>query len=78
MRTGRRFLGGAATGLMALAALLSGKLSLDGRTAVVVASGGNIDPEIFARAITAAPIPDRPAPTMRTSWWVVILARAPG
>jgi threonine dehydratase len=38
-------------GAVALAALLSGKLKLDGRTAVVVASGGNVDPEIFARAI---------------------------
>ena len=38
-------------GAAALAALLSGKLKLDGRTAVVVASGGNVDPEVFVRAI---------------------------
>ena len=38
-------------GAVALAALLSGKLKLEGRTAVVVASGGNIDPEIFVRAL---------------------------
>ncbi len=38
-------------GAVALAALLSVKLKLDGRTAVVVASGGNIDPHVFVRAI---------------------------
>jgi threonine dehydratase len=38
-------------GAVALAALLSGKLKLEGRTAVVVASGGNIDPGVFARAL---------------------------
>lgn len=38
-------------GAVALAALLSGKLKLDGRTAVAVCSGGNVDPEVFARAI---------------------------
>ena len=38
-------------GAVALAALLSGKLELKGRTAVVVASGGNVDPAIFARAL---------------------------
>jgi threonine dehydratase len=38
-------------GAVALAALLSGKLKLEGRTAVVVASGGNIDPEVFVRAL---------------------------
>jgi threonine dehydratase len=38
-------------GAVALAALLSGKLKLDGRTAVVVTSGGNVDPDVFARAI---------------------------
>ncbi len=38
-------------GAVALAALLSGKIKLEGRTAVLVASGGNIDPEVFIRAI---------------------------
>ena len=38
-------------GAVALAALLSGKLRLEGRTALVVASGGNVDAELFARAI---------------------------
>ena len=38
-------------GAVALAALLSGKLKLDGRTAVAVASGGNIDPAVFIRAL---------------------------
>ncbi len=38
-------------GAVGLAALLSGKLRLEGRTAVVIASGGNIDPGVFLRAI---------------------------
>ncbi len=41
-------------GAVALAALLSGRVDLRGRTAVVVASGGNVDPALFARAITDA------------------------
>jgi len=40
-------------GAVGLAALLSGKLRLKGRTAVAVASGGNVDPSVFARAIAA-------------------------
>ena len=39
-------------GAVALAALLSGKLALNGRTAVVVASGGNVDPAVFVRALS--------------------------
>ena len=42
-------------GVVALAALLAGQLDLAGRTAVVVASGGNVDPEVFAAALKAAP-----------------------
>jgi threonine dehydratase len=38
-------------GAVALAALLSGKLKLGGRTALVVASGGNVDPDVFLKAI---------------------------
>ncbi len=38
-------------GAVALAAVLSGKARLDGRTAVVVASGGNVDADIYARAL---------------------------
>jgi threonine dehydratase len=38
-------------GAAALAALLSGKAQLDGRTAVVVASGGNVDAEVYAGAL---------------------------
>jgi threonine dehydratase len=38
-------------GAVALAALLAGKLDLDGRTALVIASGGNIDPAVFVRAL---------------------------
>jgi threonine dehydratase len=39
-------------GAVALAAVLSRKLSLSGRTAAVVLSGGNVDPALFAAAIT--------------------------
>jgi threonine dehydratase len=39
-------------GAVALAAMLSGKLPLKGRTAVVVLSGGNVDPALFATVIT--------------------------
>jgi threonine dehydratase len=41
-------------GAAALAALLSGKLETQGRTTLVVTTGGNIDPAILARAIGAA------------------------
>ena len=40
-------------GATALAAVLSGKASLDGRTAVVVASGGNVDEDVFCRALSS-------------------------
>ena len=40
-------------GAVALAAVLTRKLDLAGRTAVVVASGGNVDAEVFARALEA-------------------------
>ena len=39
-------------GAVVLAAVLSGKLSLAGRTVAVVLSGGNVDPALFAAAIT--------------------------
>ena len=38
-------------GAVALAALLVGRLALEGRTALVVASGGNVDPAVYARAL---------------------------
>jgi threonine dehydratase len=38
-------------GAVALAALLSGKLDAAGKVAVVVLSGGNVDPELFAAVI---------------------------
>ena len=38
-------------GAVALAALLAGKLDITGKTAVVVLSGGNVDPELFARLV---------------------------
>lgn len=38
-------------GCVALAALLAGKLSLDGQTAGVVLSGGNVDPGLFSRVL---------------------------
>ena len=40
-------------GAAALAAVLSGKLAVKGRTLAVIASGGNVDPAIFARALAA-------------------------
>jgi threonine dehydratase len=40
-------------GAVALAAALAGTLPLDGRTAALVLSGGNVDPALFAAAITA-------------------------
>jgi threonine dehydratase len=39
-------------GAVALAAVLANRLPLEGRTAVVVLSGGNVDPGLFAAAIT--------------------------
>ncbi len=41
-------------GAVALAAVLTGKAALEGRTAVVVASGGNVDGEVYARALKLA------------------------
>jgi threonine dehydratase len=38
-------------GAVALAALLAGKLDVAGKTAVVVLSGGNVDPKLFARLV---------------------------
>jgi threonine dehydratase len=40
-------------GAVALAAVLAGKLALEGRTAALVLSGGNVEPALFAAAITA-------------------------
>ena len=38
-------------GAVALAALLTGKLDVHGKVVVVLASGGNIEPEVFRRAL---------------------------
>ncbi|MDO8534768.1 MAG: pyridoxal-5'-phosphate-dependent protein, partial [Xanthobacteraceae bacterium] len=38
-------------GAAALAALLAGKVEVEGKFAVLVLSGGNVDPELFASAI---------------------------
>lgn len=38
-------------GVVALAAVLSGKIDLAGRTAAVIVSGGNVDPALFRRAL---------------------------
>lgn len=40
-------------GAVALAAVLAGKVDARGRTVGVVISGGNVDPEVFARALAA-------------------------
>jgi threonine dehydratase len=42
------------SGAIALAALLEGKADAAGKCVVVVASGGNVDAEMFARALAAA------------------------
>jgi len=41
-------------GAVALAALLTGKLDFKGRTVAIVLSGGNVDPETYARALSKA------------------------
>ncbi|HXP32164.1 MAG TPA: threonine/serine dehydratase [Stellaceae bacterium] len=41
-------------GAAALAAVLAGKIALRGRTIAVVASGGNVDREVFCRALAGA------------------------
>ncbi len=38
-------------GAVGLAALLSGTVSLSGRTAVIVLSGGNVDPALFGEIL---------------------------
>jgi threonine dehydratase len=38
-------------GAVALAALIAGRLALDGRTVAIILSGGNVDQELFARVI---------------------------
>jgi threonine dehydratase len=38
-------------GAVGLAALLAGHLDVAGKTVVVVLSGGNVDPELFARLV---------------------------
>lgn len=40
-------------GCVALAALLSGKLDIQAKTVVCVLSGGNVDPDVFQRALAA-------------------------
>ncbi len=41
-------------GAVALAAVLTGKARLEGRTALVVASGGNVDADVYTRALGLA------------------------
>lgn len=48
-------------GAAALGALLAGKLDVRGRTVVVVCSGGNVDPAMFARALERRPLAARAA-----------------
>jgi len=38
-------------GAVALAAVLSGKVDARGRTIVVVASGGNVDPDLYCQSL---------------------------
>ena len=44
-------------GAVALAAALTGKLSLQGKVAAVIVSGGNIDPSLHARIVAAGGLP---------------------
>ena len=44
-------------GAVALAAVLGATIPVAGQTLVVVASGGNVDPAVFARALQAGPEP---------------------
>jgi threonine dehydratase len=46
-------------GAVALAAALTGRVDLKGRTAVVVLSGGNVDAGVFAACLDAHPEPSR-------------------
>jgi hypothetical protein len=39
---------------VALAAALSGKVPVEGRTVAVVCSGGNVDPEVFVKVLAQA------------------------
>jgi threonine dehydratase len=39
-------------GAAALAAILSGKLAVEGKTVAVIASGGNVDPAVFTAALS--------------------------
>jgi threonine dehydratase len=41
-------------GVAGLAALLASRIELGGRTAAVILSGGNVDPDLFARIVTDA------------------------
>jgi threonine dehydratase len=41
-------------GAVALAAALADKIDLKGKTAVIIISGGNVDPQMFARATGVA------------------------
>jgi threonine dehydratase len=53
-------------GAVALAAVLSAKLPLERRIAVIVLSGGNVDPALFAAAITGRSAwPSRPVESAR-------------
>jgi threonine dehydratase len=42
-------------GGVALAALLAGKLDLSRRTAAIILSGGNVDPDLYARVLAGTP-----------------------
>ena len=42
-------------GAVALAAALAGRIAVAGRVVAVICSGGNVDPERFHEALSAAP-----------------------
>ncbi len=41
-------------GVVALAALLAGRIDARGRTIAIVLSGGNVEPALFARSLAVA------------------------
>lgn len=51
-------------GAVALAALLAGKIVLDGRTAAIILSGGNVDPALFSRVLSGDPAGASPMPPL--------------
>ena len=52
-------------GAVGLAAVLAGRIDLNGRTALIVASGGNVDADVFVRSISGVLTGSSDAPVAR-------------